>query len=118
MGCKQLAVPSQNGVVDCRLSRDPVHEFPLAIVGMNITGWTEQLLQQGNRPLQKAALHESSTWKAASQFYIGAFYAWYQHWRDNKCTMTDSGFVMKQIESHAKSKVAGMIQTAITASGM
>lgn len=85
-------------------------EFPLAPVSLNITKWTLQTLRE--RGLSAAARKQQSMVTAASDFYIGAFYSLYNHWKDHKCTMADSGFVLKVIEQRACSNPNNMVKQA------
>lgn len=49
---------------------------------------------------------------ATSDFYTGTFYTFYNHWKDHKCTMADSGFVLKDVERRACGSPAAMIRQA------
>ena len=67
-----------------------------------------------DRKLMSAAKKQQSAVTAASDFYIGAFYTMYNHWKDKKCTMADSGFVLAEIEKRACSNVMNMVRRAGT----
>ena len=85
-------------------------EFPLAPVSLNITKWTLQTLR--DRKLSAAARKQQSMVTAASDFYIGSFYTLYNHWKDHKCTMASSGFVLKAVEQRACSHPNNMVKQA------
>ena len=102
-------------VADCllyRLSTAQESEFPVATVSLNITKWTLQMVRE--RKLSSAAKKQQSAVTAASDFYTGTFYAFYNHWKDKKCTMTDSGFVLQEIEKRATQNVMTMVKRAGT----
>ncbi|KAL0036717.1 hypothetical protein WJX79_007272 [Trebouxia sp. C0005] len=95
-----------------KLSTAKDSEFPLAPVSLNITKWTLQMVRE--RKLTSAAKKQQSAVTAASDFYVGTFYTLYNHWKDKKCTMADSGFVLKEIEKRACSNVMNMVRRAVT----
>lgn len=90
----------------CRLFKES--DFPLAAVSLNVTKWTLQMVR--DRKLSSAAKKQQSAVTAASDFYTGAFYTLYSHWKDNKCTMEDSGHVLANVErqvcNHKKDTIA------------
>ena len=94
----------------CRLFKET--DFPLAAVSLNVTKWTLQMVR--DRRLTSAAKKQQSAVTAASDFYIGAFYTLYHHWKTNKCTMEDSGNVLKEVEKLACSDKKEMITKAGT----
>ncbi|DBA86037.1 hypothetical protein WJX77_012319 [Trebouxia sp. C0004] len=95
-----------------KLSTAKESEFPLAPVSLNITKWTLQMVRE--RKLTSAAKKQQSAVTAASDFYVGTFYTLYNHWKDKKCTMADSGFVLNEIEKRACSNVMNMVRRAVT----
>ncbi|KAL0052308.1 hypothetical protein WJX82_000024 [Trebouxia sp. C0006] len=95
-----------------KLSTAKDSEFPLAPGSLNITKWTLQMVRE--RKLTSAAKKQQSAVTAASDFYVGTFYTLYNHWKDKKCTMADSGFVLKEIEKRACSNVMNMVRRAGT----
>ena len=103
---------SKHGCLLCRLSATQESEFPLATVSLNITNWTLQKVRE--RKLSSAAKKQQSAVTAASDFYTGTFYAFYNHWRDKKCTMADSGFVLQEIEKRSTKNVMTMVKRAGT----
>lgn len=91
---------------------DEVQEFPLAIVGMNITKWVLQVLQQGK--LDATAAREGSVAVAADQFMIGCWHLMYSKWKASHGTMTEAGYLMKAIEKQATSDVRATLHYCTT----
>jgi|LauGreSBDMM110SN_4_FD.fasta_scaffold559871_1 hypothetical protein len=48
----------------------------------------------------------------AGRFYVGTFYAFYEAWLRGNKTMSDSGYVMKDIEDLCKLRPGLMLQKA------
>ena len=96
----------------CRLASAKESEFPLAPVSLNITKWTLQAVRDFK--LSSAAKKQQSAVTAASDFYTGTFYTFYHHWKDKKCTMAESGFVLKEVENRATKDVMNMVKRAGT----
>ena len=107
-----MCIDSLKLLLLCRLASAKESEFPLAPVSLNITKWALQMIR--DRKLSSAAKKQQSAVTAASDFYIGTFYAFYNHWKDKKCTMADSGFVLKDLEKRATKNVMNMIKRAGT----
>lgn len=92
-----------------QLSRNEQQEFPLAVVSLNITKWTIQVVRQGL--ISKDANRTGSLTGAAAHFYVGTFYEFYSRWRQGK-TMKDSGYVLKDLEIFCKKKPSLMLKNA------
>ena len=50
--------------------------------------------------------------EAAGCFYVGTFYAFYDAWLRGNKTMSESGYVMKEIEDMCKDRPSSMLQRA------
>ena len=107
-----MACVSMRLLIVCRLASATESEFPLAPVSLNITKWALQMVR--DRKLSSAAKKQQSAVTATSDFYTGTFYAFYNHWKDKKCTMADSGFVLKDLEKRATKDVMNMVKRAGT----
>eukprot|EP00955_Chlamydomonas_euryale_P092345 364699-Chlamydomonas_euryale.AAC.13 len=81
------------------LSRS-AQEFPLAVVSLNATLWALQALREGR--LSRDAVRLRSVTDAATLFYVGTMYTFYDTWHGGGKTMSDSGFVMKELEEMCK----------------
>ena len=101
-------------LLDCRLSLDEVQEFPLAIVGMNITMWVLKVLQQGK--LDATAAKDGSMTVAANQFMVGCWHLMYTKWKGSHGTMAEAGHLLKAIEEQATSDVKGTLRCCTTLS--
>ena len=99
-------------LLNCRLSLDEVQEFPLAIVGMNITVWVLNVLQQGK--LDATAAREGSVTVAANRFMVGCWHLMYTKWKESHGTMAEAGHLMKAIEEQATSDVKGTLRCCTT----
>ena len=78
------------------LSRDAAQEFPMAPLSINLTHIALKAVRKGLLNARAKAL--GSVWKAADQFYVGAFIEFYDRWKEGECTMRDSGFVKAALE--------------------
>lgn len=75
------------------LSNDSVQHFPFAIMSMNITQISLQVLREGL--LHKQINQKKSVLQVFNQFYFGTFYTFYKIWVDKKKTIIDTGYVLK-----------------------
>ncbi|GAX78447.1 hypothetical protein CEUSTIGMA_g5887.t1, partial [Chlamydomonas eustigma] len=94
-----------------RLSRSELQNFPLAVVSLNITLWTLQVVKQGK--LSQEANTGGSLVDAAGHFYVGTFYTFYNLWLNGSKTMSESGYVLKEVEDLCKRRPQDMIQLSI-----
>jgi|AntAceMinimDraft_11_1070367.scaffolds.fasta_scaffold41003_1 hypothetical protein len=79
-----------------KLSRDAIQEFPMAPLSINITHITLKAVRKGL--LTGEANRLGSVWKAADNFYCGAFYEFYLRWKSGGKTIMDSGYVRRELE--------------------
>ena len=84
------------------LSRDAAQEFPMAPLSINLTHIALKAVRKGLLNARAKAL--GSVWKAADQFYVGAFIEFYDRWKEGECTMRDSGFVKAALEEYLLSR--------------
>jgi hypothetical protein len=84
------------------LSRDAEQEFPMAPLSINLTHIALKAVRKGLLNARAKAL--GSVWKAADQFYVGAFIEFYDRWKEGECTMRDSGFVKAALEEYLLSR--------------
>jgi len=75
------------------LSLDSVQHFPFAIMSMNITQISLQVLREGL--LNRMAQENESTLRTLNQFYFGTFLTFYKVWTNQKKTIVDTGYVLK-----------------------
>ena len=79
-----------------RLSRDAIQEFPMAPLGINLTHIALKAARKGLLTAEANKL--GSMWKAADNFYCGAFYEFYLRWKSGGKTIVDSGHVKRELE--------------------
>ena len=84
------------------LSRDPVQEFPMAPLSINITHIALKAMRKGL--LVAESKRRGSVWDAADAFYAGAFYEFYHRWKTGGKTIKDSGHVRKELEEFLLTK--------------
>ncbi|GAX76823.1 hypothetical protein CEUSTIGMA_g4269.t1 [Chlamydomonas eustigma] len=90
-----------------RLSRSELQNFPLSVVSLNITLWTLQVMKAGK--LSKEANACGSMVDATARFYIGTFYMFYNLWLKGSKTMSDSGYVLRDVEKLCKRRPQNML---------
>jgi len=96
-------------------AQDGTAGFPLAVVSINATKWAMDALRQGR--LNALALRHGSVARVAALFHAGAVYEFVARWRAGGHTMLQSGFVMKEMEAHAKANPADMVGRALGQGG-
>ncbi|XRB13616.1 ELMO domain-containing protein [Pseudoscourfieldia marina] len=111
LGLVHLLLMSSANLMNARnlfeLSRDPVQNFPLAIVSINVTRYCLQALRAGR--LNRAAMQSQSMWRVVNDFYLGMMYEFYTRWLGGGKTMKESGFVLADMEKHALTAPASAI---------
>ncbi|KAL6761766.1 ELMO/CED-12 family-domain-containing protein [Haematococcus lacustris] len=89
-----------------RLAQSSSNEFPLAVVSLNVTKFVLQAVREGR--LNSPASSLGSMVEAANRMYVGAMFWFYRTWRGGNKTMSQSGFVMKELEAQCHSKAAAL----------
>ena len=79
-----------------KLSRDTIQEFPMAPLSINLTHIALKAVRKGLLTAEANKL--GSMWKAADNFYCGAFYEFYLRWKSGGKTIVDSGHVKRELE--------------------
>ena len=67
-----------------------------------------QAVREGR--LVREANKSGSLIAVAGHFYVGAFYSFYDAWLSGGKTMSESGYVMKDIEDLCKQRAPAMVQ--------
>lgn len=75
------------------LSLDSVQHFPFAIMSMNITQISLQVLREGL--LNRMVRHDESMFQMLNRFYYGAFKQFHKVWVEQKKTIVDTGYVLQ-----------------------
>eukprot|EP00727_Mastigamoeba_balamuthi_P008812 m51a1_g4553 hypothetical protein (272) ;mRNA; f:81417-82612 len=91
-----------------KLSQDPTQRFPLAAVSLNLTRMVLESARAGS--LTAVANARGAFLDAANSLFCAEFHALYRIWVDGKKTVTDMGFVLKDIGNRATKSAAAMIR--------
>uniref|UniRef100_UPI00398F1D00 ELMO domain-containing protein 3 n=1 Tax=Pristiophorus japonicus TaxID=55135 RepID=UPI00398F1D00 len=83
-----------------KLSQHPTQNFPFCLMSINITRITIQALRE--ECLSKECNRRQQVIGVLNDFYVAAFLHLYQIWKTQHKTISDSGFVLKEVELVAK----------------
>ncbi|XP_021960998.1 ELMO domain-containing protein 3 isoform X2 [Folsomia candida] len=78
------------------LSRHPIHQFPLAVLSLNVTKMTLDAFRDGL--LNRFCHKEGSAIFVVNQFYLAIMYRIYRKWKDKRMTIHDSCYLLKAVE--------------------
>ncbi|KAI8464761.1 MAG: ELMO/CED-12 family-domain-containing protein [Monoraphidium minutum] len=87
-----------------RLSRSGDQEFPLAVVGLNLTAWCLAVLRRGALGAAARRRHGRDLAAAADAFCLGAWAAFDDAWRGGGATMRVSGHVLARLSREAAAR--------------
>lgn len=83
-----------------RLSLHPTQNFPFCVMGINLSRITLQTLREGL--LNKECNRRHDVIGVVNDFYVGLYLQLYKVWKGQGKTISDSGYVIKDIEMRAK----------------
>ncbi|NP_001072642.2 ELMO domain-containing protein 3 [Xenopus tropicalis] len=83
-----------------RLSQHHTQNFPFCIMSINITRICLQALREER--VSKECNRRQQVFAVLNDFYVATFYHLYHIWKTQNKTISDSGFVLKEVESFAK----------------
>ncbi|XP_067857221.1 ELMO domain-containing protein 3 [Heptranchias perlo] len=83
-----------------KLSQHQTQNFPFSLMSINITRITIQALRE--ECLTKDCNRRQQVIGVLNDFYVAAFLHLYQIWKTQHKTISDSGFVLKEVEMFAK----------------
>ncbi|XP_032869985.1 ELMO domain-containing protein 3 isoform X1 [Amblyraja radiata] len=83
-----------------KLSHHPTQNFPFCLMSINITRIAIQALRE--ECLSKECNRRQQVIAVLNDFYVAAFLHLYQIWKTQHKTISDSGFVLKEVETFAK----------------
>ncbi|XP_071168256.1 ELMO domain-containing protein C-like [Mytilus edulis] len=83
-----------------KLSLHPTQNFPFCVMGINMTRITLQSLREDC--LNKECNKREDVLNVVNDFYAGIYLHMYQLWKSKGKTISDSGFVIKHLETEAK----------------
>ncbi|XP_065829995.1 uncharacterized protein [Oscarella lobularis] len=99
-----------------QLSQDKVQNFPFCALSINVTRIALQCLRQG--VLTRECNRRQEVLGVVNEFYTATLYHLYYIWRHQKKTITDTGFVLREVESWVRknpSKVLKNLKSILTA---
>ncbi|XP_026887668.2 ELMO domain-containing protein 3 isoform X2 [Electrophorus electricus] len=83
-----------------RLSQHPVQNFPFSVMSINVSRIALHALRE--EVLSRECNRRQQVVGVLNEFYAAAFRHLYQVWRREKKTISDSGYVLKEVELYAK----------------
>lgn len=83
-----------------KLSLHPTQNFPFCVMGINMSRITLQSLREDC--LNKECNKRKDVLSVVNDFYAGIYLQLYQIWKSQGKTITDSGYVIKHLETEAK----------------
>lgn len=83
-----------------KLSQHPVQNFPFSVMSINMTRIALHALRE--EVLSKECNRRQQVVGVLNDFYVATFLHLYQLWKTQKKTISDSGYVLKEVELHAK----------------
>ncbi|CAG7786986.1 unnamed protein product [Allacma fusca] len=78
------------------LSRHPIHQFPLAVLSLNVTKMTLDAFRDGL--LNRFCNKEDSAIIVVNRFYLAIMYRIYKKWSEKGMTIHDSCYLLKAVE--------------------
>ncbi|XP_063787971.1 ELMO domain-containing protein 3 [Pseudophryne corroboree] len=85
-----------------RLSQHHTQNFPFCIMSINITRICIQTLREER--VSRECNRRQQVFAVLNDFYVAIFYHLYHLWKTQNKTISDSGFILKEIEALAKRK--------------
>ncbi|XP_062855599.1 ELMO domain-containing protein 3 [Trichomycterus rosablanca] len=83
-----------------RLSQHPVQNFPFSVMSINMTRIALHALRE--EVLSKECNRRQQVVGVLNDFYVATFLHLYEQWKNQKKTISDSGYVLKDVELYAK----------------
>lgn len=83
-----------------KLSLHETQNFPFSVMSINITRIALQTLREGK--LNRECNNRGTVFDVFNEFYAGVFYRVYTVWKNQRKTISDSGFVLREVEKYCK----------------
>lgn len=83
-----------------KLSQHPVQNFPFSVMSINLTRIVLHALRE--EVLTKECNRRQQVVGVLNEFYVATFLHLYEVWRSQRKTISDSGYVLKDVEVYAK----------------
>ncbi|XP_010875003.1 ELMO domain-containing protein 3 [Esox lucius] len=91
-----------------KLSHHPTQNFPFCVMSINMTRIALHALRE--EALAKECNRRQQVVGVLSEFYVATFLHLYQLWKSQRKTISDSGFVLKEVELFAKKNPKQMLR--------
>lgn len=85
-----------------RLSLNEIQSFPFVVMSINVTAITMQMVREER--LNRVCNSRRQVVAVVNEFYAGLFMHLYLRWKNEHKTIAHSGFVLKDVEAHARCK--------------
>ncbi|XP_076859347.1 ELMO domain-containing protein 3 [Brachyhypopomus gauderio] len=83
-----------------KMSQHPVQNFPFSVMSINVSRIALHTLRE--EVLSKECNRRQQVVGVLNEFYAATFLYLYQLWKTEKKTISDSGYVLKEVELYAK----------------
>ncbi|XP_027201109.2 ELMO domain-containing protein 3-like [Dermatophagoides pteronyssinus] len=93
------------------LSLDQIQHYPFAITSMNITQIILQMLRDGS--LNHFINESDSVLNIFNQFYFGTFLYFHKIWKNDKKTIMDIGFVLKDLRHYVRNNLKKILNDLV-----
>lgn len=91
-----------------KLSQHPTQNFPFSVMSINMTRIALQVLRE--EALSKECNRRQQVVGVLNEFYVATYLHLYQLWKTQQRTISDSGFVLKEVELFAKKNPKQMLR--------
>ncbi|CDQ91094.1 ELMO domain-containing protein 3 isoform X1 [Oncorhynchus mykiss] len=91
-----------------KLSQHPTQNFPFCVMSINMTCIALHALRE--EALSKECNRRQQVVGVLNEFYVATFLHLYQLWKSQQKTISDSGFVLKEVELFAKKNPKQMLR--------
>ncbi|CAB1322246.1 unnamed protein product [Coregonus sp. 'balchen'] len=91
-----------------KLSQHPTQNFPFCVMSLNMTCIALHALRE--EALSKECNRRQQVVGVLNEFYVATFLHLYQLWKSQQKTISDSGFVLKEVELFAKKNPKQMLR--------
>ncbi|CAL8248669.1 unnamed protein product [Merluccius merluccius] len=91
-----------------KLSQHPTQNFPFSVMSINMTRIALQVLRE--EALSKECNRRQQVVGVLNEFYVATYLHLYQLWKTQQKTISDSGYVLKEVELFAKKNPKQMMR--------
>ncbi|GAB1605817.1 hypothetical protein Ahia01_000864000 [Argonauta hians] len=82
--------------------------FPFCVMGLNVTKLVLQALRHGK--LNKLCNKQGDVMSVVNHVYVAAYFKIFHIWKNQKKTILDSGFVLKEVELSLQKKASSLVK--------